>query len=253
MAFESYKNLSNKKIQIVRHMSKLQEKIELYTASAEKLGIAIEADLFKLVTKGIGPSIYKDDAELVSSSNKDELETIKKNFLTKKLGLEKDDEKLDAMIQKVVDTLGSGNKKKYRALFYYLLVKESGSESVYETVKEEKAEAAPEKAVKEVKEKKKISKVSKESKKEEVLEEKVADQPVAEVAENKEASEALAKKRADEYAAFIKEAEEAGKKMAEDLLAEKERENAKSADNISIPSDVPSHVNISSVVKVKRF
>ena len=76
-------------------MSKLQEKIDLYTESAEKLSIAIEADLFKLVAKGLGPSIYKEDSELVSSSNQAELETVKKNFLIKKLGLEKDDAELD--------------------------------------------------------------------------------------------------------------------------------------------------------------
>ena len=67
-------------------MSKLQEKIDHYTSEAEKLGISIDIDLFKAVTKGLGPSIYKEDAELVSSSNKSELETIKKNFLIKKLG-----------------------------------------------------------------------------------------------------------------------------------------------------------------------
>ena len=110
-------------------MSKLQEKIDLYTGSAEKLGIELNADLVELVTKGLGPSIYKEEAEWVSSSNKDELETIKKNFLIKKLGLEKDDESLDASIAKVVDTLGTANRKKYRALFYYLLVKETGAEA----------------------------------------------------------------------------------------------------------------------------
>ena len=104
-------------------MSKLQEKIDLYSGAAEKLGIEINADLFKLVAKGLGPSIYKEDAELVSSSNKEELETIKKNFLIKKLGLDKDDETLDAAIAKVVEILGKGNRKKYRAMLYYLLVK----------------------------------------------------------------------------------------------------------------------------------
>lgn len=151
-------------------MSKLQEKIDLYTSEAEKLGIAIDADLFKLVAKGLGPSIYKEDAELVSSSNKAELETIKKNFLIKKLGQE-DSEKLDEAIQKVVDTLGSSNRRKYRALFYYLLVKEFGAESVYEVVAEEKKEVKAEKA-----EPKKESK----PKKEEVIEEKVAEEKVAE-------------------------------------------------------------------------
>ena len=173
-------------------MSKLQEKIELYTEAAEKLGIELNADLFKLVTKGLGPSIYKEDSELVSSSNKDELETVKKNFLIKKLGLEHNEEVFDAAIAKVIDTLGSSNKKKYRALFYYLLVKDTGSEAVYEVVKEEEAEEAP---VKEKKEVKKVSEKIAEPKKEKVIEEKVADKaeaqveetaaPVAEIAEEK--------------------------------------------------------------------
>ena len=155
-------------------MSKLQEKIDLYTESAEKLSIAIEADLFKLVTKGLGPSIYKDDSELVSSSNQAELETVKKNFLIKKLGLEKDDAELDAVIQKVIDTLGSGNKKKYRALFYYLLVKETGKESVYDVIEKEATET-------EVVEKEKKAETA--VKKEKVMEEKVVDKTVEVVKE----------------------------------------------------------------------
>ncbi len=168
-------------------MSKLQEKIDLYTGSAEKLGIELNADLFKLVTKGLGPSIYKEDSELVSSSNKDELETIKKNFLIKKLGLEKDDESLDASITKVIDTLGTANRKKYRALFYYLLVKETGSEAVYE-VAEKEAPVKEEKAVKSVN--KKVEK----PKKEEVIEEKVADKAAAPVEEVKETTEVVVEK-----------------------------------------------------------
>ena len=169
-------------------MSKLQEKIDLYTSEAEKLGIAIDADLFKLVAKGLGPSIYKEDAELVSSSNKAELDTIKKNFLIKKLGQE-DSEKLDEAIQKVIETLGSSNRRKYRALFYYLLVKELGAESVYEVVTEEKEEEKP--AAKEEKTEVKAEKAEpkKESKpkKEKVTEEKIAEEkavetPVAEAA-----------------------------------------------------------------------
>ena len=58
-------------------MSKLQEKIELYTSEAEKLGLGLNADLLAAVTKGLGPSIYKEDAEKVSSSDKKELETVK--------------------------------------------------------------------------------------------------------------------------------------------------------------------------------
>ncbi len=162
-------------------MSKLQEKIDLYTSEAEKLGIAIDADLFKLVAKGLGPSIYKEDAELVSSSNKAELDTIKKNFLIKKLGQE-DSEKLDEAIQKAIETLGSSNRRKYRALFYYLLVKELGAEAVYEVVAEEKEEEKP--AAKEEKQEVKAEEAEpkKESKpkKEEVVEEKIVEEKVAE-------------------------------------------------------------------------
>jgi small subunit ribosomal protein S1 len=148
-------------------MSKLQEKLDLYTSEAEKLGIAIDADLFKAVAKGLGPAIYKEDAELVSSSNKAELETIKKNFLIKKLGQE-DSEKLDESIQKAIDTLGSSNRRKYRALFYYLLVKDLGAESAYEVVAEEKKEEEP------------AAKEESKPKKEEVIEEKVQEEKAAE-------------------------------------------------------------------------
>jgi small subunit ribosomal protein S1 len=172
-------------------MSKLQEKIDLYTEVADKLGIELNADLFKAVTKGLGPSIYKEDAELVSSSNKDELETIKKNFLIKKLGLEKDDESLDASIAKVIDTLGTSNRKKYRALFYYLLVKETGSEAVYEVVAEAEEKEAP---VKEEKAVKSASKKVEKPKKEKVIEEKVADNAAAPVEEVKETTAVVAEK-----------------------------------------------------------
>jgi len=162
-------------------MSKLQEKIDLYTGVAEKLDVKVDADLFKLVTKGLGPSIYKEDAELVSCSEKTELETVKKNFLIKKLAL-KDDEKLDTAIQAVCEKMGVSNKKKYRAIFYYLLVKELGAEAKYEVIEEEVKVAPKEK--KEVKAKvSKAVEAKKETKKEikeEVVEEKVVVEKVAE-------------------------------------------------------------------------
>ena len=111
-------------------MSKLEEKLELYTAEAKKLGIKLDAELFKLVTKGLGPSIYKEDAETVSCSQRTELETVKTNFLIKKLGLE-EDENLDAAILAVCEKMGISNKKKYRAIFYYLLVKDLAAEAAY--------------------------------------------------------------------------------------------------------------------------
>jgi hypothetical protein len=112
-------------------MGKREEKIEQYTAEAKKLGLKVSADLVAKVTVGLGPSIYKKDSETVSCSQSSELDTVKKNFLQKKLGLTADDAKFDAAIKKVCEAMGTSNRNKYRALFYALLAKEFGKESVY--------------------------------------------------------------------------------------------------------------------------
>lgn len=111
-------------------MSKLDEKIALYQSEMKKLGLKFDADLLAKVTKGLGPSIYKADAETVSGSDKKELETVKKNFLMKKLGLA-DGPKLDKALDAVIEKVGKSNRNKYRAIVYYLLVKELGQESKY--------------------------------------------------------------------------------------------------------------------------
>jgi len=112
-------------------MSKRDEKIEHYTAEAKKLGLSVSADLIAKVTTGLGPSIYKKDSETVSCTQASELETVKKNFLQKKLGLAADDTKFDAAIKKVCEAMGTSNRNKYRALFYAMLTKEFKKESVY--------------------------------------------------------------------------------------------------------------------------
>ena len=112
-------------------MSKRDEKIEQYVAEAKKLGLSLSEDLITKVTVGLGPSIYKKDSETVSCSDPAELDRVKKNFIQKKLGLSITDANMDAAIQKVCETLGTSNRNKYRALFYALLAKELGKESVY--------------------------------------------------------------------------------------------------------------------------
>jgi Protein of unknown function (DUF2853) len=111
-------------------MSRLDEKIALYQSELKRLNINFDAELLKTITKGLGPSIYKVDAETVSGSDERELETVKNNFLIKKLGLE-NGAYLDEAIIKVINLLGVSNRSKYRPIFYYLLVKELGQESKY--------------------------------------------------------------------------------------------------------------------------
>jgi hypothetical protein len=58
------------------------------------------------------------------------LDRVKKNFLIGKLGLE-DGPELDAAMQNVCEQMGSSNRNKFRAIFYYLLVKNLGLESKF--------------------------------------------------------------------------------------------------------------------------
>lgn len=87
-------------------------------------------ELLAAVTKGLGPSIYKVDAETVSGSDAKELATVKNNFLIKKFGLT-DSKELDVGIEEVIDRIGKSERKKYRAVVYYMLVKKFDKESVY--------------------------------------------------------------------------------------------------------------------------
>ncbi|MDB3913647.1 DUF2853 family protein [Flavobacteriaceae bacterium] len=109
-------------------MSKFDEKILFYKKKMTSMGLNYEDELFDKITKGLGPSIFKRDAASVSTSDPKELFTVKNNFLINKLSME-DGEYLDDAISRVSDLMGKTNRVKYRAIFYYLLVKELGQEA----------------------------------------------------------------------------------------------------------------------------
>lgn len=111
-------------------MSKFEEAMELYQSEAEKLSIKIDADLLRAVAKGLGPSIYNKDSSKVSCSDADELGRVKQNFLIKKHGMT-DAPALDDAIKAVCEEMGTSNRNKYRAIFYYLLTKKLGLEGNY--------------------------------------------------------------------------------------------------------------------------
>ena len=112
-------------------MGKRDELIAQYADDLrKKCGMEPDMDLLRKVTIGCGPSIYDKDAQTVAGSQKSELETVKKNFLIKKLGL-KDGPELMAAIDSVIETYGKSERNKYRAVVYYMLTKHFGKESVY--------------------------------------------------------------------------------------------------------------------------
>ena len=112
-------------------MGKRDDLIAVYAADLkDKCGETPDMDLLTKVTIGCGPAIYDADAALVSGSDEKELETIRTNFLIKKLGLS-DGPDLKAGIDAVIDRYGRSNRQKHRPVVYYLLAKHFGRESVY--------------------------------------------------------------------------------------------------------------------------
>ncbi|WP_299501456.1 DUF2853 family protein [uncultured Roseobacter sp.] len=95
-----------------------------------KCGMTPDMDLLTKVTIGCGPAIYDADASTVAGSQAGEIETVKNNFLIKKLGLS-DGPELSAAIDAVIETYGKSERNKYRAVVYYMLTKHFGKEAVY--------------------------------------------------------------------------------------------------------------------------
>ncbi|AGI74089.1 hypothetical protein OA238_c41720 [Octadecabacter arcticus 238] len=112
-------------------MSKRDDLIAKYADDLKnKCGMTPDMDLLTKVTIGCGPSIYNDDASTVAGSQASELETVKNNFLMKKLGLADGPQLMDG-INSVIETYGKSERSKYRAVVYYMLTKHFGKESTY--------------------------------------------------------------------------------------------------------------------------
>ncbi len=112
-------------------MGKRDELIAKYADDLKnKCGMDPDMTLLEKVTIGCGPAIYNDDASTVASSQPEELETVKNNFLIKKLGLS-DSPALMEAIDAVIETYGKSERNKYRAVVYYMLVKQLGKEAHY--------------------------------------------------------------------------------------------------------------------------
>ncbi|AZL59418.1 DUF2853 family protein [Tabrizicola piscis] len=112
-------------------MGKRDELIAKYAEDLKsKCKVTPDMALLTKVTIGCGPSIYDNDAQTVAASDPEELARIKTNFLIKKLGL-KDGPTLMEGIHAAVDTYGKSERNKFRAVFYYLLVKHFGREAAY--------------------------------------------------------------------------------------------------------------------------
>lgn len=110
-------------------MGKRDELIAKYADDLRnKCKVEPDMELLKKVTIGVGPAIYDNDAQTIAASDKEELERIKAGFLAKKLGVT---EGTDEALAAAIETYGKSERNKYRAVFYYLLVKHFGKEAIY--------------------------------------------------------------------------------------------------------------------------
>lgn len=121
----------NSKLLTREIMSKRAALIEKYADDLRnKCKVEPDMDLLTKVTIGCGPSIYNADSSTVAATQPTEVETVKNNFLIKKLGLA-DGPALDDALKAVFATYGQSERNKYRAVVYYMLTKHFGKEAVY--------------------------------------------------------------------------------------------------------------------------
>ena len=109
-------------------MTKFQEAIGTYTSfMSDKLGMTdINEGTLVALAQMLGDNIFDRDAALVACSDKNELKTVKELFLIKELGLTEDKKAFDEAIKAVCAEMGASNRKKFRVVFYYLLLNKLG-------------------------------------------------------------------------------------------------------------------------------
>lgn len=110
-------------------MATTAEKLEKYKATATtqltNAGVEkIDDALLDTLVNRMKTMIDNKDATLVSTSDPAELETVRRNFVVKKLE-ENDKEKGQAAVNAVAEKM-KGVKQKNRAAYYYLVQKELG-------------------------------------------------------------------------------------------------------------------------------
>ncbi|MGL4758884.1 MAG: DUF2853 family protein [Patescibacteria group bacterium] len=115
-------------------MATKKEAMELYSNElTSKLGIKeINIELLDKIVTGLGIAAYQTskDSALVSGKDKTEKQLVADKLLIGKFGMEKSDELLD-IIDSAIETYGSKNPRKYRAVLYYLITTELKMEAKF--------------------------------------------------------------------------------------------------------------------------
>ncbi|MCO5065421.1 MAG: DUF2853 family protein [Rhizobiaceae bacterium] len=95
-----------------------------YLADVKKYDATASEEVVNKIVKHLGIALRNADAQLVSCTDPQELDRIKKGFIAKKLG-EGDAAKADSVLEKVCQSM-SADRTKARVTFYYLVAKHYG-------------------------------------------------------------------------------------------------------------------------------
>lgn len=104
-------------------ISEYKESLAKYTSSINDAALSKMASTYALV-------MSNRDAKNVSCGDAAEKETVRNNFLKKKLGLTNSDSDLDAAIEAVCVTMKE-DRMKNRLVFYYLLAEKYNKLGVF--------------------------------------------------------------------------------------------------------------------------
>ena len=97
--------------------------VRIYDAGADE-------NVVNKIANYCGIALQSRDGQLVAMADAKECETVRENFLKKKLGLTQSDSELDAAIQSVRETM-KADRTKNRVTVYYLLSKHFGSLNIF--------------------------------------------------------------------------------------------------------------------------
>ncbi len=104
--------------------------IQEHKASATKFASSIDTAALDKMAKNYALVLSNKDSQFVSCGDESERDTVRENFLKKKLGLTNSDAELNAAIEAVCEVMKE-DRFKSRLAFYYLLAEKFNKLSVF--------------------------------------------------------------------------------------------------------------------------
>lgn len=99
----------------------MKSKVQFYLNEANRLNLFFNQGEIEKIVGLLMPSIFLDDAELVSTKDINEVNYVKNFFFSSFPNLTEDE--IDQAFEIATKALGISNRKKYRVIFYAVMFK----------------------------------------------------------------------------------------------------------------------------------